>query len=117
MNRVREALRAAGIFNTWGVLSEFGIAGVDDVALMYYPSDRTTVCGVRATSPSHETAPGSRHGRKLFVGNRDRSMPEAVAWAAERYGIKEWAPCPMDPATKIPLAVRRRALAFAKGKA
>ncbi len=34
--------------------------------------------------------PHYNHGNKTFVGNRTESLPQAMAWAGERYGIKEW---------------------------
>lgn len=68
-------------------------------------------------SPSFITDPKahwSDHGRKAFVGNRSKSMPQALAWATETYGITEWVPSPFG-GSKIPKLVLDKAKEFLKG--
>ena len=49
--------------------------------------------------------PDYDQGSKAFVGYRAESMPLALAWASERYGVTEWAPSPFGGA-QVPKEIR-----------
>lgn len=111
MSRLAEALRAMGIYNNHNLLSRFGEPGRDVWCEYHAPEPRSCTCQTtRVYSPSHKTrpdAPWYDHGRQAFIGNRAESMPLAVTWASERYGIDEWAPSPFGG--KVPAYVRKAA--------
>lgn len=117
MSKLREQLRARGIINTWDVLTKFGTKR-NAIAVSYSraPSGRMGYGDFNhATvwSPFFKTDPEEhRYNGKVFGGNRAKSIPKAVAWATEKYGITEWATCPTDPSCKIPKELREAALAF-----
>lgn len=110
MSKRQDALRKMDVFNMHYVLSRFGERGVDDVGIDYRPREsRGVVSGSYALSPNHATAPNAAwydHGKKTFYGNRSESMPKAMAWASERYGIAGWKPGPFGG--KIPATVHAR---------
>ncbi len=117
MSKTSEALRSCAIFNTHDILLRFGVKGKTDVAAIYYPAQARMVLGNRTSvySPSHNTDPDSAwydNKRKSFPGRIAESMPAAIAWASERYGITKWAACPTSKTTKIPVSVRKAALAI-----
>jgi len=111
----RAMLRAGRIFSTHDILVSFGIRGSTDVACFYARISEPLgmVPGCYIYSPSHRTDPQARrhdHRCKTFVGERSESMPRALAWASRRYGVTEWAPCPLDAYAMIPRVVREAAL-------
>lgn len=109
MSKIADQLRELRVFNTHEILSRFGAKGLDVAALYVTPSARSVMA--RATmiySPSHQTNPNAAwydNGCKSFVGTKEKSMPKAIAWASEKYGITEWATCPFDRSAKIPAEV------------
>jgi hypothetical protein len=113
-----EALRAHNVFNTHGLLSQFGDKG-RDVAVSYSPASRGLRCGTNGTSvwsPSFQTDQTSawyNYKKKHFVGKRTASFEKAKAWATENYGISEWAVCPLT-GDHIPRYVLDRAKAWLK---
>lgn len=114
---VRDRLRSLKLYNTHDLLVRFGDRG-RDVAVFYYPGEARGLCYRAAVySPSHRTDPHSAwydQKQKTFSGPRRESVPAAIAWASARYGVEDWAVCPLDPSAKIPQYVRDRALATAK---
>lgn len=119
MSKLADALREQfKIFNTHGLLSKFGDKD-RDIAVSYTAPDQRSVManGSAVWSPSFKTDPQSAwydHGKRTFVGNRAESMPRALKWATETYGITDWAPCPFGGA-KVPKYVLDRAKAAVKG--
>ncbi len=111
--RFADALRGIGVINTHDMLVRFGQRRKDDVACLYHVGHRGLAPETVAYSPSHHTDPqetGWRGlGRKHFHGSRRESMPKAIAWATERYGIADWRRCPMEPSNMVPATVLERA--------
>lgn len=118
MSKLSDRFRAAGIFNTWDILRRFGKPGRDVGCLYHVSEPRSCMChGTKIFSPSHKTEPGGawyNYDCKFFIGRRADSMPRAIKWASEKYGIDEWNTCPMDPSAKIPSEVRQEAMKFLK---
>lgn len=117
MKKTKDRLRAMGVLNMHYMLKTWGKPRVDDIGLRYSvpPSRSMKPRGTDVHSPSHQTDPKSHwmdYGRKFFGGPRAQSMPAAEAWASEKYGIAEWAPCPFGG--RIPATVRARMLAALK---
>lgn len=109
MSKLSEALRGIGVFNTHNLLTRFGVKG-KDIAVVYCPSppgrmgigrpDKTIVM-----SPSHKTDRGAHwthNGCMAFSGKKTESMPKAIDWATDRYGIEKWVADPTDRSAKIP---------------
>lgn len=118
MSKITDSLRAIGHYNTYGLLATFSDKG-QDVGCSYSPPEPRACRGhtARVFSPSHQTDPGSawyEHGMKTFVGRISESLPAAMAWASEKYGVREWVPCPFNRSARIPAIVRKRALAALK---
>lgn len=60
-------------------------------------------------SPYFETNPDAAwfdRKKKAFRGSIKKSMPKALAWAKETYGIEKWATDPTDRSTRVPAEVR-----------
>jgi hypothetical protein len=114
---IRRAFRDGQVFSTHAVLASFGIRGQTDVACLHACSDDPgREPATYVNSPSHRTDPRARdedRGCKRFSGERAQSMVRALGWASRRYGVDEWAPCPMDANAMIPRTVREAALAYA----
>ena len=113
---LRDRLRKVGVINTHDLLKKFGVPGKTDVAVHYYRPEPRMVRGPHSNvfSPSHKTDPQahwSDHGCKAFTGNRAESSEEAIAWATEKYGIKEWVPDPTGMAVRVPKSVRDAVMA------
>jgi hypothetical protein len=110
MSQYQERLRAAGIINTWDILTKFAAEGLD-VACDFSgkgPARSYECAKTRVWRPKHKTDPNAAwydYGRKTFVGTREESMPLALKWASEKYGITQWVPCPTDRNAKIPKEV------------
>ena len=123
MSKLADALRAMRVFNDHALLMRFAADKQKAVCVLYDPSwtqtARPALC--RVWSPFFETDPRahwSDHGCKTFVGNRAESMPLALAWAQEKYGVSEWAPSPFGGA-KVPKEIRdaaKRAVLEAEAK-
>jgi hypothetical protein len=111
-------LRAIGVVNSVDLLKRFG--GPRDVALLYHATDNSrggTYAHVSVYSCHHDTqpdAPWYQHKSKWFVGLRSQSMPLAEAWASAKYGIKEWGVDPTSPGSRVPMHIRKAALAALK---
>lgn len=116
---LKEHLYRCGVHNTHALLRQFGDSG-RDIAISYQraPYGRmgfATCNETRVWSPSFKTelnGPYYNHGAKTFIGNKADSMPLALAWAAEKYGIAEWASDPLNVNVKVPAYVRQRAEAW-----
>lgn len=119
MSKLKDKLREHHIVNTYDLLVKFGVGG-RDVACGFTGAGDARSCRCAATQvwrPKHNTDPRAawyNYGRKTFVGARAESLPQAIAWATERYGITEWVSDPTDKNTKIPREVLDAALAFLK---
>lgn len=91
------------IINTWDQLNEAARAGTlpkeKCVAVSYSRRAEGRLgyadCNKSLVwSPFFEVDPKAHwgdQGRKAFVGDRAVSLEPAKAWAAERFGVKEWA--------------------------
>ena len=117
---IKQRLRDYGVINTHDLLLRFAKKG-KDVACCYYPPDTRGVMAAKTQvySPRYKTDPAGswyNYGQKTFVGNKAESMPQAIAWASKRYGIREWVPDPTSRSTMIPLEVRMLALATVREK-
>jgi hypothetical protein len=115
MSKLADNLRALKIHNNHGLLTVFG--DERDVWIDYVPPEVRQVRAARSMvhSVHHRTDPNghySDYGAKSFSGNRAASMPCAIAWATEAYGITEWAPSPFGG--KIPARVLAKAKAAVK---
>lgn len=113
MGKLADALSAMRIHNNHNLLSRFG--GERDVWVEYVPPDRVRAQKSAVYSITHQTDPNASwydHGNKTFVGNRARSLPVALAWATETYGITEWAASPFGG--KVPAHVLAKAKAAVK---
>lgn len=113
-----EALRALGVYNTFGV-AHMANAGRRVFVVFYGADHRRGGHGAlsRVHATDHKTDPHGAwydNGSKTFLGPRDESLPLARAWATEKYGITEWATCPTDRNALVPAEARRRALALVK---
>lgn len=111
ISELKEILRDSGVCNTHGILKRFGVEG-RDIAVLYFAAEsrrcRPNVSCVY--SPSHKTDPGASwydYGQKTFTGRRAESMPRALAWVAEVYGVTEWGTSPFGQ-DKIPKEVLKR---------
>lgn len=105
------ALRARGIVNAHGLLSEFG-EPKKDVAISYRANGGRSVLPPMSSvwSPTFATradAPWYDGGAMTFTGSKFKSQPLAKAWALEKFGIAEWTPFEGDlvPATAFARAV------------
>jgi len=115
MSKTSEILREMKIYNSHELLVRFGEKRKTDICISYHPGFGIFGPAWQVYSPSHATDPKAHWhylGQKSFSG-RD-SLPDALKWAGEKYGIAEWAPDPTDPSTKIPKSVREKALAAVK---
>jgi hypothetical protein len=115
MSKLQDNLRFIGVFNAHILLSRFAEPG-KDVACSYSPPEpRACRCATaHVWSPSHKTNPKghwSDYGKMAFVGYKKESMPKAIAWATERYGVTKWVPDPTNRSTMIPEAAREAAIA------
>jgi len=113
---LKKRLAKIGVINTWDLLKKFGVPHKTDIVVSYYPPESRSVRPARShvSSPSHRTDPKASwydYGNKSFPGYRDESVPEAVKWATETYGITEWAVDPTDPSGRVPKVVRDMAVA------
>jgi len=120
MSKLGQQLEALRIFNTHGILERFGERGTA-VAVAYHPGEsRRCECDKSiAFSPFFKTDPKAAwydHGQKVFIGKRSESLPQALAWASETYGIREWTTCPTDVSAKIPKYILDRAKAAVQDK-
>lgn len=73
--------------NTW---EQVGPGGV---FVGYRAGSRGVVAGsyvVQVGEKTDPTGPWYNNGHKTFSGKRDESLPLALAWASERFGIKNW---------------------------
>lgn len=115
MSKLADALRERKIFNTHGLLAEFGEAG-KDVGVMFNSADHRSchpACS-HIYSPSFKTAPNSPwydYQQKSFVGIKRESHPKALAWAEETYGVK-FVPGPFGD--YIPIEVLAKAKQYVK---
>lgn len=122
MTTTRETLRSLNIFNTHDVLRRFAVRGKTDLMVSFSGADgaRSMRCHKSVISSlSHKTSPDAAwydYGCKAFVGGRNESLPKAIAWASERYGIavSDWVPSPAGVGDYIPRVVREAALKAAK---
>ncbi len=88
------------IINTYDQLNRAVKDGVispnQAVAISYSPYEaRSGRCsGSQVWSPFFKTNPEGaawyEYGKKSFHGNRASSMPAAMLWATEKYGIVNW---------------------------
>ena len=123
MSKLADALRAMRVFNDHALLMRFAADRRMAVCVSYIPHEAQMVNAARSqvSSPFFKTDPRahwSDHGCKTFVGNRAESMPLALAWAQEKYGVSEWAPSPFGGA-KVPKEIRdaaKRAVLEAEAK-
>lgn len=118
MSKLQDQLREMRVFNTHGLLKHFALKG-RDVAVVYHTAvPRQCSCNHSVVySPSHKTSPDApwyNNGCKSFVGQKSESVPLAIAWATEKYGITEWVTCPTDRSAKIPAEVLEAAKKAAK---
>jgi len=107
MSKLADKLRKMGVYNTHDMLTHFRVRGISPIACVYFQSETMRSGRSAVFSPfrkSDPDAPWYNYGKKTFVGKRAESMPKAIAWATEQYGIEEWAPCPFGGAY-IPKAV------------
>lgn len=97
MSKFADKLRALNIYNNHDILKRFGKHG-HDVYVDYDKAESRGRCSHSTVySPSHKTDPQSAwydYGNKSFVGNRKESLPKAMEWASDKYGIAEWAVSP-----------------------
>ena len=122
MSKISDALRTLKVFNTWEVLKQFSLAKRRAVAVQYLRAESRACIPsrVHVWSPYFDTDKKAHwhDNRKktfsLFGKDRKQAMAEACEWASEKYGIAEWAVCPMDRSTLIPKETRLAALAAAK---
>jgi hypothetical protein len=119
MSKLSERFRAVKIYNTHDILKLAGACDKMAIACSYSPSDGTGFGCSKSTvwSPHFKTNPDSSwydYGCMTFVGKRVESMPKALAWASNQYGIKEWVNCPMNTTDKIPQHVLAIATAWLK---
>ena len=119
--KTADRFRSIKVFNTHELLLRFGEKGKTDVAVSYTAYEARSMRGNATTiySPSHKTDPNGAwytYGHKSFVGNRAESLPEALAWASDRYGIPldDWVPDPTQRGSYVPRDVREKALAALK---
>lgn len=120
MSKLAEQLMAHRIHNDHNLLRQFGDIG-KNIAVSYRPGQegRMGVAHCNKTvvhSPSFKTDPKSHwsdYGCMSFTGNRSESMPKALAWATETYGITEWVPSPFG-GSKLPKSVLDKAKEFLK---
>jgi len=113
---LKKRLEKIGIINTWDLLKKFGVPHKTDIAISYYPPEGRSVRPARSQvwSLSHRTDPKASwydYGKKSFTGYHDESVPEAVKWATEKYGITEWAVDPTYPSGRVPKVLRDMAVA------
>lgn len=104
MSQLADALRELNVFNEHNLVSRFG--GPRDVYVIYTPYEpRIGGAYAQVISPHFKTEPTggywAHYGHKTFIGNKAESMPKAIEWATEHYGIAEWAPSPFRGA-KVP---------------
>lgn len=106
----RERAKAAGIHNAHGAMTKAVAAGYDgpDIILDYKPGETGRISRSAhwsVWSPSHKTNPGGHwqdYGQQVFlvVGRGKHSEVKAETeqqarkWAAEKYGVTEWAKVP-----------------------
>lgn len=108
MSKAIDVLRAIGVRNTHELLSRFGRDG-QDFAICFTPHSRFTL----STFGTYLYSPRGRlkqHFSSSYAEGRD----EAKAFAAEKFGITEWAPDPTDRAALIPKYVRDAAMQAVK---
>lgn len=118
MTKLADKLREHGVYNTWDVLKRFAEPG-KDVACRFTRCQPREVLPDRTAvfSPSHSTepdAPWYQHGQEWFSGRMSESMPEAIAWASEKYGVDGWSTSPFSRSERIPTAVLDAARKFVK---
>lgn len=120
---LKEKLRThLNVINTYDLLVRFGKKRETDVAVSFHgrgPSRSLQPPQARVFSTSHNTNPKAAwydRGCKTFVGNREESLPLAISWASQRYGIAEpdWVPCPTSRNTYVPRSVMAAAMAALK---
>lgn len=124
MSLLSEKLRTHRIINVFDLLSRFGEKG-KDICVTYSPrpSGRMGICGCNKSSvysTSHKTDPHASwndNGCKVFVGKRSESLPAAIQWATEKYGITEWVNNPCYGGGKVPAYVVQKAKQFLKQQA
>jgi len=119
MSKLGEALRALKVYNTWGLLEQFGTRGSTDIGIGYHKYERHSVGGSKSVvfSPSHDTGQKSDfwadYRRKTFTGDRRESFPKAVEWALKQYpATEEFVPGPFGD--HIPKSVLKAARKFLK---
>lgn len=119
MSKLSEALRAKDIFNDHNLLVRFGKHG-QNVGISYSPTDNSrggTYAHTSVYRPGFKTDPNAHwqdHGCKTFNDKAAVSIPQAIAWATERYKIDKWVPSPFDRNDKIPEYVLIAAKKFLK---
>lgn len=108
MSKLADALRERRIYNTHGLLLEFGKPG-QDYAICFTPHSRQTMStfGVFLYCPR-----GRLEERFDYMLKQGRA--EAKAFAQKHFGITEWAADPTDRTTLIPKYVREAAVAAVK---
>ena len=106
------------IINTFDVLRRFADKG-KDIACSYFPKDNSRggrSARVTVFSPSHQTDPSAHwlnRGCKTFLGKKNVSLPLALAWAQEKYGISEWSTVPTRTAKDlVPKIVHDRLMRY-----
>lgn len=114
MGKLEEALRERKIFNVHDLLVHFG--GPGDVSVRYIPAQPRTVMPSKSEvySPHFKTNPDASwydHGRMTFIAKKSVSLPAALRWAEQTYGVKEWA---NFDGSKVPKHVIDKAKVFLK---
>lgn len=97
MSKLADTLREMRVRNTHGILKRFVVLDVTSIGCTYAPAERLRPHKSRVYSPFFKTDPDAAwydYGCKAFVGKRAESMPQALAWATDQYGVSEWAPSP-----------------------
>lgn len=85
------------MMNSWEAAMAARAAGQPDVYLSYRARRGhrdVTPNGWQVIRPERKTDPDGQwfyQYNKTFIGNKDsEALQQAMAWASERYGIKEW---------------------------
>lgn len=120
MSKLSDALNKLRVFNNWDLMRRFGERGKD--VSCDYSTGWSRGCEPRHTSvssPTFYTDPGAHwqnHGAKWFCGNRSESLPLAMVWASEQYGIDEWVTSPFGGKVPKPVLVAAKAAVKAATK-
>lgn len=122
MSKPTEQLRSLGVFNSYEFAGQTG-----QVWIEYYPAEsgRAARYGRYVVHRrGYKTDPKAHwldHGDKTFPscskGERPERFKAAMAWASNRYGIKEWARTPFGGWMDAEFVQRRIAELKAAGEA